>query len=192
MPKTSPNVHFKCHLSTGYLPYLARFRRVGFDGFDRQSSRHLSPILLRLSVSLSEDCGALSEKTNSQWQPLLEAAQSAMKNAHAPYSNFKVGAAIRTTSGKIFSGCNVENASYGMTNCAERTAIFSAVAEVGSSIEIAEIAVVCEQNVPCAPCGACRQVIYEFGPKAVVYFQSASGWKPMAITDLLPEGFRLK
>ena len=133
----------------------------------------------------------MSEQTQSHWQPLLEAARFAMKNAHAPYSNFKVGAALRTTAGKIFAGCNVENASYGMTNCAERTAIFSAVAQLGS-FEIAEIAVVCEQSVPCAPCGACRQVIYEFGPKAIVYFQSAGGWKPMAITELLPEGFRLK
>lgn len=133
----------------------------------------------------------MPEQTHPQWQPLLEAARSAMKNAHAPYSNFKVGAALRTTTGKIYAGCNVENASYGMTNCAERTAVFSAVTELGS-FEIAEIAVVCEQNVPCAPCGACRQVIFEFGPKAIVYFQSAVGWKPMAIIELLPEGFRLK
>lgn len=115
-----------------------------------------------------------------------------MENAHAPYSNFRVGAALRTTTGKIFAGCNIENASYGMTNCAERTAIFSAVAQLGSSFEIARIAVVSEQDVACAPCGACRQVIYEFGPKAIVYFQGASGWKPLLITELLPEGFRLK
>jgi len=79
-----------------------------------------------------------------------------------------------------------------MTNCAERTAIFSAVAQLGSAMEIAEIAVVCEQNVPCAPCGACRQVIYEFGPMAAVYFQGPKGWISMPIKDLLPEGFRLK
>lgn len=115
-----------------------------------------------------------------------------MKNAHVPYSNFRVGSALRTRSGQIFAGCNVENASYGMTNCAERTAIFSAVAQLGSAMEIAEITVVCEQNVRCAPCGACRQVIYEFGLNAVVYFQGAKGWNSMPITDLLPEGFRLK
>ncbi|HTZ74921.1 MAG TPA: cytidine deaminase [Candidatus Aquilonibacter sp.] len=125
-------------------------------------------------------------------KPLLDAARAAMKNAHAPYSNFKVGAALRTATGEIFSGCNVENASYGMTNCAERTAIFSAVAMLGPSMEIAEVAVVCEQGTSCAPCGACRQVIYEFGPRAVVYFQGGKGWKCMKITDLLPEGFRLK
>jgi len=130
-----------------------------------------------------------SDKTHKK---LLAAAQAAMRNAHAPYSNFKVGAALLTTKGKIFAGCNVENASYGMTNCAERTAIFSAVATLGPKIEIAEIVVVNNHNVPCSPCGACRQVIYEFGPKAVVHFQSASGPKTLAITELLPEGFRLK
>ncbi len=115
-----------------------------------------------------------------------------MKNAHAPYSNFKVGAALLTTKGKIFAGCNVENASYGMTNCAERTAVFSAVASLGSKMEIEEIVVVNNHNVPCSPCGACRQVIYEFGPKAVVHFRAAHGPKTLSITELLPEGFRLK
>jgi cytidine deaminase len=134
----------------------------------------------------------MTKPPESGWQPLLDAARAAMKNAHAPYSNFKVGAALQTVAGEIFSGCNVENASYGMTNCAERTAIFSAVTKLGPSMEIAAIAVTCEQNVPCAPCGACRQVIYEFGAKAIIYFQSAKGWKETPITELLPEGFRLK
>jgi len=115
-----------------------------------------------------------------------------MKNAHAPYSHFRVGSALLTTKGKIFSGCNVENASYGMTNCAERTAIFSAVAALGPKIEIAAIAVTNDHRVPCSPCGACRQVIYEFGPDAMVFFQGAEGEKQAHITELLPEGFRLK
>jgi cytidine deaminase len=123
---------------------------------------------------------------------LLEAARAAMRNAHAPYSHFKVGAALLTTKGEIFAGCNVENASYGMTNCAERTAIFSAVASLGPKMEIEAIAIVNNHDAPCAPCGACRQVIYEFGPKATVYFQSAKGRKKLKITQLLPEGFRLK
>jgi cytidine deaminase len=135
---------------------------------------------------------AKAKKTKDEWQPLLKAARAAFRNSHAPYSNFKVGAAFRTTTGETFTGCNVENASYGMSNCAERTAIFSAVAKLGPAMEIEAIAVACEQNVPCSPCGACRQVIYEFGPHAKVYFQSAKGWKESAITDLLPEGFRLK
>ena len=123
---------------------------------------------------------------------LLNAARKAMKNAHAPYSNFHVGAAFLTTQGKMFAGCNVENASYGMSNCAERTAIFSAVAQLGPKIEIRAIAVVNNQGVPCSPCGACRQVIYEFGPEATILFQGKKIWKKSHITELLPEGFRLQ
>src|ERR1700746_2515308 len=106
---------------------------------------------------------------------LERAATRVMKNAHAPYSKFRVGAAVLTKNGKIFSGCNVENASYGMTNCAERTAIFTAVAELGPKFEIKAIAVVNDKGVPCSPCGACRQVIYEFGPDAIVFFKAKDG-----------------
>lgn len=130
--------------------------------------------------------------TEQQRKSLLRAAKAAMKNAYAPYSKFRVGAAILTNSGKVFSGCNVENASYGMTNCAERTAIFSAVAELGPKLEVDAVAVVNDQNAPCSPCGACRQVIYEFGPDALVFFQNAEGDQQAHITKLLPEGFRLK
>jgi cytidine deaminase len=123
---------------------------------------------------------------------LEKAATKVMKNAHAPYSNFHVGAAILLTNGKMFSGCNVENASYGMTNCAERTAIFSAVAELGPKIEIQAVAVANDHGVACSPCGACRQVIYEFGPNAIIFFQGAAGPKQAHIAELLPEGFRLQ
>jgi cytidine deaminase len=136
-----------------------------------------------------------SVKKNSsgkQRDRLLQAARKTMKHAHAPYSHFKVGAALLTSKGEVFSGCNVENASYGLTNCAERTAIFAAVAQSGPKLDIRAIAVVNDQGVPCSPCGACRQVIYEFGPEATVFFQSSTGWKESPITELLPEGFRLK
>ena len=129
---------------------------------------------------------------DKQRNTLLRTARAAMKKAYAPYSRFRVGAALLTTAGKVFSGCNVENASYGMTNCAERTAIFSAIAQLGPKIEIRAIAVVNDHGVPCSPCGACRQVIYEFGPDAIVFFQGADGEKQAHITELLPEGFRLK
>ncbi|HZE27568.1 MAG TPA: cytidine deaminase [Terriglobales bacterium] len=132
---------------------------------------------------------AAAEKQRAR---LLRTARAAMKKAYAPYSQFRVGAALLTTTGKLFSGCNVENASYGMTNCAERTAIFSAVAELGPKLEICAISVVNDHGVPCSPCGACRQVIYEFGPDAIVFFQGAKGEKQAHITELLPEGFRLK
>jgi cytidine deaminase len=123
---------------------------------------------------------------------LDRAARNAMQHAHAPYSNFHVGAAILLRSGEIFAGCNVENASYGLTNCAERTAIFSAVAKLGPRIEIEAVTVANDQGAPCSPCGACRQVIYEFGPDATVFFQSADGPRESHITELLPEGFRLQ
>jgi cytidine deaminase len=123
---------------------------------------------------------------------LLQSAKKVMRNAHAPYSKFRVGAAVLLSNGKIFVGCNVENASYGMTNCAERTAIFSAVAQLGPRIEIRAVSVVNDHGVPCSPCGACRQVIYEFGPDATVFFQGTEGPKQAHITELLPEGFRLQ
>jgi cytidine deaminase len=122
---------------------------------------------------------------------LLQAARRAMKHAYARYSHFRVGAALLTSKGRIFAGCNVENASYGVTNCAERTAIFSAIVQSGPKLDIRAIAVVNDHDVPCSPCGACRQVIYEFGPNAMVFFKGAKGWKQSLITELLPEGFRL-
>jgi cytidine deaminase len=123
---------------------------------------------------------------------LLRSARKAMKNAYAPFSGFKVGSAILTAKCDVFLGCNVENSSYGMTNCAERTAIFSAVAEKGPRLEILAVAVTNARGVPCSPCGACRQVIYEFGPDAVIFYQGQRGWSESPITELLPEGFRLK
>jgi cytidine deaminase len=123
---------------------------------------------------------------------LLRAARRVMENAYAPFSNFRVGAAILTSKGQISAGCNVENSSYGMTNCAERTAIFSAIAKDGPELEICAVAVVNDHGVPCSPCGACRQVIYEFGPRAIIFYQGEKSAKQSLITDLLPEGFRLK
>jgi len=141
------------------------------------------------TIALTMRKGTLSADASAK---LLRAAKKVMKNAYAPYSKFRVGAAILLSNGKIFSGCNVENASYGMTNCAERTAIFSAVAQLGPQIDVRAVSVVNDQGVPCSPCGACRQVIYEFGPDATIFFQGAKGPKQAHITELLPEGFRLQ
>src|ERR1700722_20532917 len=90
---------------------------------------------------------------------LLRKARAAMKSAYAPYSNFQVGAAVLLQDGRVFTGCNVENASYGLTICAERNAIFSAVAASAKKPAIVAVAVVNRLGVPCSPCGACRQVI---------------------------------
>ena len=135
---------------------------------------------------------AKSKLSDAVRKKLDRAATRVMKNAHAPYSKFHVGAAILLTNGKIFSGCNVENASYGMTNCAERTAIFTAVAELGPKIEIQAVAVTNNRGMACSPCGACRQVIYEFGPNATVFFNGIDGPKQAHIRELLPEGFRFE
>ncbi len=126
---------------------------------------------------------------------LLAAAREAQKHAYAPYSKFYVGAAILTADGKTFTGCNVENASYGLTICAERNAIFAAVAAANATpqgkIKLVAVAVVNAQNVPCSPCGACRQVIAEFGRDAVVYYQGESGITEATVKELLPDGFIL-
>ena len=119
---------------------------------------------------------------------LLDAARRAMKNAHAPYSKFKVGAALLTTKGRVFAGCNVENASYGLSNCAERTAIFSAVAAGAKKISC--VVVYTPTKTATAPCGACRQVISEFGPTArVISICNGREQVDVTIDALLPGAF---
>lgn len=121
---------------------------------------------------------------------LLRVAREAVKNAYAPYSEFRVGAAVLTERGNIFSGCNIENASYGLTICAERAAIYSAVAnEGGNNMKIRAICVVNDKDSTCSPCGACRQVIYEFGPNAIVIFNGRDGLISAHANELLPDGF---
>lgn len=122
---------------------------------------------------------------------LLALARAAQKNAYAPYSKFRVGAAVLLENGDVFTGCNVENASYGLTNCAERSAIFAAVSKLGGDkVKIRAIAVVNERDVPCSPCGACRQVIAEFGPAAILWYQGRNGIQESSMERLLPDCFR--
>jgi cytidine deaminase len=126
-----------------------------------------------------------------QRQTLLDAARAALRHAYAPYSRFQVGAALLTEAGAVFTGCNVENSSYGLTNCAERTAIFTAVAAEGPAMRIRAIAIRSHPERPCSPCGACRQVIAEFGPEAIVLFQGQDGIQELRTCKLLPSGFIL-
>ena len=131
-----------------------------------------------------------STLTEAQRNGLIAAAKSAYENAYAPYSKFRVGAAMLLENGQIFSGCNVENASYGLTNCAERTAIFSAVAALGGKqVRIRAMAVVNDREIACSPCGACRQVISEFGPDAEVFYLGPKGIQHTSMRDLLPDCF---
>jgi cytidine deaminase len=122
---------------------------------------------------------------------LLKLARAATKRAYAPYSNFQVGAAVLLHDGAIFTGCNVENASYGLTICAERNAIFTAVAATARKPKIAALAVLNRRGAPCSPCGACRQVIAEFGPDAVVWYMGANGLVSRTMRELLVDGFVL-
>src|SRR4030042_4288201 len=121
---------------------------------------------------------------------LLAAAGEARRNACAPYSGYRVGAALRTRQGHIFTGGNVENASYGLSLCAERAAVAAAVAGEGPEMRIDALAVVSDPPAPFAPCGACRQVLLEFGADAVIIFQGRDGLTEAPAGELLPQGFR--
>jgi cytidine deaminase len=128
-------------------------------------------------------------------EALLDAAKAAAANAYAPYSNFHVGAAILLTTGEFVTGCNVENASYRLTTCAEQTAIVRAVAELGPQIKIAAVAIAnTDSTVACMPCGACRQTILEFAAKACQIFYPGENGEPASATldELLPASFHLK
>jgi cytidine deaminase len=119
---------------------------------------------------------------------LIEAAKQARENAHAPYSNFRVGAALRSTSGRIFGGCNVENATYGLTICAERVAIFKAVSE--GERGFSAIAVVTDTEVLTPPCGACRQLIWEFCGDIPVSMANLKGkLEVIQMRELFPRPF---
>ena len=121
-------------------------------------------------------------------EQLIESAKKVLTNAYAPYSQFQVGAAVLTQQGNIFTGCNVENVSYGLSICAERNAIAQAVATEGARMKIVAIAIANNRQVPCSPCGACRQVIQEFG-QAIVIFPDETGWQSLTMKQLLPKGF---
>jgi cytidine deaminase len=126
--------------------------------------------------------------TEAALRRLEKTARTAASKAYAPYSKFPVGAAIIAGSGKVYSGCNVENASFGLCNCAERTAIFTAIT-AGES-EVKAVAVYTPTPLPTAPCGACRQVIHEFGPEALVISVCDSKNKiETRLTALLPGAF---
>lgn len=122
---------------------------------------------------------------------LIDMALKAMENAYAPYSGFKVGAAILCSDKKVYTGCNIENSSYGASNCAERTAIFKAVSE--GEREFEKIAIVSSSGDFTFPCGICRQVLSEFMyDKTVVIFSEKDGISEFKVKDLLPEAFRLQ
>ena len=121
---------------------------------------------------------------------LREAAMRALDNAHAPYSNFKVGAALLTRDGKVITGCNVENSAYGLAICAETLAVASAVSQ--GLTEFDEIAIASDDSEPTPPCGACRQVLNEFAPNIRVSSYTRDGKEASwTLNELLPHAFVL-
>ena len=123
-------------------------------------------------------------------EALVELAKKARAHAYTPYSGFAVGAAVLAADGRVFVGCNIENASYGLTNCAERTAIFSAVA--AGARELRALAVVADGELPCSPCGACRQVIAEFAVERIILANLKGSRRVVTKEELLPFAFSLQ
>ena len=137
---------------------------------------------------------ALAAITDPGTRELVSLAFDACLKAYAPSSKFHVGAAVRTAKG-LYVGCNVENGSYGLTSCAERNAVFAAVAAEGGQIRIEAVAVYArlagKKVKTASPCGACRQVLAEFGPQAVVTFLEDGQFRTMTVAELLPAAFEL-
>ena len=121
-------------------------------------------------------------------QTLIEAARAAQANAHAPYSGYPVGAALETEDGRVFVGANVENASFGLTNCAERVALGAAVAQGARAFT--RLVIVTRSEPPVAPCGACRQALAEFGLELTVESVGSRTTKQWTLRELLPDAFR--
>ena len=132
------------------------------------------------------DNGRMSEASDEE---LLQQAWAVLENAHSPYSKMRVGAALRARDGRVFAGCNVENASFGLTICAERTAIGNAVA--GGVKEFDSVAIVSDAGALLMPCGACRQVLSEFAPGLRVILAARNGERTeVSLDELLPRSFR--
>ncbi|MBP6923607.1 cytidine deaminase [Veillonella sp. YH-vei2232] len=124
-----------------------------------------------------------SEEINT----LIQFATVAREQSYSPYSNFAVGAALLCQDGTVYQGCNIENASFGMTNCAERTAIFKAVSEGHRLFQA--IAVIADTEGPCAPCGACRQVMVEFNIPTIILTNLKGHTQVYTLDELLPLSF---
>jgi cytidine deaminase len=126
-------------------------------------------------------------------ESLLEQARQAALNSYSPYSGFRVGAALKLTNGAVVTGTNVENVSYGLTICAERSALVSAVTQYGPEIRVEAVAVANLNNAASPPCGACRQMLSEFIlPDAPVVFPAADGPRTMPFSAILPLAFDMK
>jgi cytidine deaminase len=135
----------------------------------------------------------LTDSLSGALEDLLEDARQAALHSYSPYSGFRVGAALRLNNGEIVTGTNVENVSYGLTICAERSALVRAISQFGPEIRIEAVAVANLNDAPSPPCGACRQVLAEFIlPDAPVVFPASDGVRTIPFSDLLPLAFDMK
>ena len=131
----------------------------------------------------------MTTKNDNELERLFEIAKKASENAYSPYSGFKVGAALQTKLGHIFTGCNIENSSYGATICAERTAIFKAVSE--NELAFHAIAIYVQSDKIFPPCGMCRQVMAEFSNNLIVIYGNDKEVRTSSVKELMPESFVL-
>lgn len=163
-------VHGLCHL-------------MGYDHIEDDDKRRMRAMEEKILTAI----GQTREGENAVCDDtLLALAREAMKRSYSPYSHYPVGAALLCADGRIFQGCNIENASFGLTNCAERTAMFKAVSE--GATEFTAIAIASTISAPW-PCGACRQVLNEFAPGIRILVTWDGGQDEMSLNDLLPHGF---
>lgn len=136
---------------------------------------------------------SMTKLPDAALETLLETARAAAQNSYSPYSGFRVGAALRLNNGEIVCGTNVENVSYGLTLCAERSALVRAVSQFGPGIRVVAVAVVNLNDAASPPCGACRQMLAEFvEPDAPVAFPAAGGVRVMPFSEILPLAFEMK
>jgi cytidine deaminase len=144
---------------------------------------------MRNKLRVRRKVGATRRRpTRATLSAMAALAREARKRAHAPFSRFRVGAALKTRTGEIVTGCNIENASYGLTLCAERVAVFKAVSEGLGDFDA--IAIVADSRRPTAPCGACRQILWEFCGDLVVYMVDLKGRsRTLRLSELLPLPF---
>lgn len=163
-------VHGLCHL-------------MGYDHIEDDDKRRMRAMEEKILTAIGQTREGESAVCDDT---LLALAREAMKRSYSPYSHYPVGAALLCADGRIFQGCNIENASFGLTNCAERTAMFKAVSE--GATEFTAIAIASTISAPW-PCGACRQVLNEFAPGIRILVTWDGGQDEMSLNDLLPHGF---
>ena len=167
-----------------YLLVHGLFHLFGYDHMTEQEKKIMrnqeEKVLTSIGIDMEDNC-RISDNA------LLELAKEAMKRSYSPYSSYPVGAALHCTDGRVFQGCNIENASFGLTNCAERTAVFKAISEGAYNFDV--IAIASEKSAPW-PCGACRQVLNEFSPQIrVIVTWGDHETDEMPLNELLPHGF---